>query len=63
MKTSEMISIALPVILAAALLYRKYGKGNKRRDSIEQGMPPKQGFNVRSSDDDYEPYSNKRDNT
>ena len=59
MKSNETIKIVALVIMTAALLYRKYGKklktqgwGIKRSKSI---------FSSQASDDDYEPYSKKKE--
>ena len=58
MKNSEIIQIAAMVVLAAALIYRKYGKNKKAGETTDHKMPAKS----HSSDDDYEPYSKNNNN-
>jgi hypothetical protein len=60
MKNTEIIKVAALIILAAALLYRKYGKKNSRT-GIGKKIPAKSIFTSQPGDDDYEPYS-KKDN-
>ena len=59
MKMNETIQIAALLALAAALLYRKYGKKNKTTDSGGILMKGKSALSSKTSDDDYEPYSKK----
>ena len=59
MKSNETIEIVALVILAAALLYRKYGK---RLKTEEWGIKKSKSiFTSQPSDDDYEPYSKKKE--
>jgi len=47
------------VVLAGALIYRKYGKKNKTEGKKDNKLPGKSLFSSQSADDDYEPYSKK----
>ena len=60
MKNNEIIQIAAMVVLAGALIYRKYGKKNKTEGKKESKLPGKSLFSSHSTDDDYEPYSKKK---
>ncbi len=51
------------VIIAAALIYRKYFKQKKAGGQSADKMPGKSPFSSKPSDDDYEPYSKKNTNT
>jgi len=55
MKNNEIIQITALVVLAAALIYRKYGRKKKAGAQTEYKMPGES----QASDDDYEPYSDK----
>jgi len=59
MKNNEIIQIAALVVIAAALLYRKYGKKKKTDGRGEKSMPGKSPFSSQSAEEDYEPYSKK----
>jgi hypothetical protein len=62
MKNNQIIQIAAMVIIAAALIYRKYFKQKKTGGQSEGRLPGKSLFSSHSSDDDYEPYSKKETN-
>jgi len=47
------------VILAGALLYRKYGKKIKAGQKNDGRIPGKSIFSSQAADEDYEPYSKK----
>jgi hypothetical protein len=59
MKNNEIIQIAAIFALVAALLYRKYGKKNKSKDSAGNLMTGKSPVSSKKADDEYEPYSKK----
>jgi len=59
MKNSEIIQIAAMVLLAGALLYRKYGKKTNTAVKKENKLPGKSLFSSHSEEDNYEPYSKK----
>jgi hypothetical protein len=59
MKTNEIIQIAAMVVLAGALIYRKYGKKNKTGEKRERKLPGKSFLSSQSEDNDYEPYSKR----
>jgi hypothetical protein len=59
MKNNEIIQFAALFALAAALLYRKYGKKNKAKEGSGK-MPMEKTLQSSKIDaDDYEPYSKK----
>jgi hypothetical protein len=62
MKTNEIIQIAVMVALAAALLYRKYGKKKKTDERSKKNLADKSLFSSQSTDEEYEPYSKKNSN-
>jgi hypothetical protein len=55
MKNSEIIKFIALFIIAAALLYRKYGKKAVKGAKSEPGMPK----GSHAVEDEYEPYSKK----
>jgi hypothetical protein len=55
MKTSEIIKFIAVFIIAAALLYRKYGKKDGNSKKSDSGIPGKS----HTDEDEYEPYSRK----
>jgi hypothetical protein len=57
MKNTEIIKVTALVILAAALLYRKYGKKKKSENSTGEKITHKSKLSSHSADEDYEPYS------
>lgn len=59
MKNNETIQIAALLALAAALLYRKYGKKNKSKERPGNLLTGKSPLTSKTADDDYEPYSKK----
>jgi hypothetical protein len=59
MKNTEIIKVTALIILAAALLYRKYGKKKKTELGAGKKMPGTSILSSNPADDDYEPYSNK----
>jgi hypothetical protein len=59
MKNNEIIQISAMVILAGALLYRKYGKKIKAGQKNDGRIPGKSIFSSQAADEDYEPYSKK----
>ncbi len=59
MKNNEVIQIAALVLLAGALLYRKYGKKKQGDQADVKKASGKSLFSAHSAADDYEPYSNK----
>jgi len=61
MKNNEIIQIGAMVILAGALLYRKYGKKLRADQKNEKRIPGKSIFSSQVADDDYEPYSKKEE--
>ncbi len=62
MKNSEIIEFAALSALAAALLYRKYGKKNKTKEGTGNPIRGKSPLSSKSADEEYEPYS-KKENT
>jgi hypothetical protein len=61
MKNTEIIKVAALVALTAALLYRKYAKKNKAGTSASGKKTDKPVFSSGAGDDEYEPYSKKRE--
>ena len=59
MKNSEIIQFAALTALAAALLYRKYGRKNKTKEGTGNAIRGKSPLSPGSTEDDYEPYSKK----
>jgi hypothetical protein len=59
MKNNEIIQIAALFALAAALLYRKYGKKNRPKEGAGKITTGKSLLSSRPAEDDYEPYSKK----
>jgi hypothetical protein len=57
MKNNEIIQFAALFALAAALLYRKYGKRNKPKEGTGKIGTGKSLLSSGSADDNYEPYS------
>jgi hypothetical protein len=59
MKNNEVIQITAMVVIAAALVYRKYFRNKKTGGAAAGRMPGKPHLTSHPNEEEYEPYSKK----